>query len=81
MVALSGAAAALAAAPKVLEFIGKVLEWAPAVRAGVKGAREAFEDGLDKVKVMVAEDRDPTEQEWAELNAKTAELREALHTD
>jgi len=66
---------------QIVAFFTKLMDWAPLIQAGVEGAMEAFEDGLQKVKVMVAEERDPTEQEWAELNAKTAELRNRLHTD
>lgn len=65
----------------IIAFVSRLMEWAPLIEAGIDGAMEAFEDGLDRVKQMVAEGRDPTEQEWAGLNAKTAEFRNKLHTD
>lgn len=51
------------------------IQIANAIAAGVPGAIKAKE-AIDK---MIAEDRDPTDAEWAELNAITEELRSALH--
>jgi len=51
------------------------IQIANAIAAGVPGAIKAKE-AIDK---MIAEDRDPTEAEWAELNAVTNALRLQLH--
>jgi hypothetical protein len=42
---------------------------------------DALEWGREKVEAMKAEDRDPTPEEWAALNARTQALRDALHSD
>ncbi len=64
-----------------LAFALKVIEMVPFAVDAVSGAWDAFQWGSEKVKAMVAEDRDPTDAEWDELNAKVAALRTALHTD
>jgi DUF917 family protein len=51
------------------------IQIANAIAAGVPGAIKAKE-AIDK---MIAEDRDPTDAEWAELNAITEGLRRVLH--
>lgn len=48
--------------------------------AGLDVAAE-LEWGVGLVNNMVAEKRDPTQEEWDALNARTAALRERLHSD
>lgn len=64
-----------------LAFAMKVIDLAPAAIAAVAGAKDAFDWGAQQVRAMVAENRDPTEAEWAELNARTEALRAKLHSD
>ena len=62
-------------------FALQLFQLVPLIIQGVTGAMELFQWGEAKVKEMVDADRDPTESEWSELNAKTNELRTALHSD
>lgn len=62
-------------------FITALLPYVPAAIAGVTAAADLLGWGADKIQQMVGEGRDPTPEEWAELNIRTAELRTALHTD
>jgi|TARA_Y100000310_G_C20599582_1_gene772309 predicted trehalose synthase len=64
-----------------LTFSLAILRWAPAAIKGVYSAREAIAWGTKAVERMVAEARDPTDEEQAELDAKITALREALHSD
>lgn len=50
---------------------------ADAIAAGVPNAIAAKR----AIERMVAEGRDPTEAEWADINAVTEELRAKLHGD
>lgn len=62
-------------------FAAELLKWLPAAKAGVTGAWEALEWGKTALETMVADNRDPTDEEWQEVNARTDALREALHSD
>lgn len=64
-----------------LVFASQLLNLVPIAIQGVAGAVEAFNAGKDAVKRMVAENRDPTDAEWAALNAATESLRSALQSD
>ena len=64
-----------------VQFALTVLQWLPAVTRGLEGAIKAMEWGRERLVEMVEEGRDPTDAEWAELNDRTALLRDALHTD
>lgn len=64
-----------------LAFALTVLDIVPDIVRGVSGAIEAFNAGSKIVKELVEEDRDPTDEEWAKLNADIAALRTELHTD
>lgn len=65
----------------IVSFIAIIAGWASHAVRGVQEARELVKWASDKIKVMVEEQRDPTEAEWAELNAKTDALRALLHSD
>lgn len=64
-----------------LAFASQVLGLLPLVTQGISGAAGAMQWGRRLVSEMAAQDRDPTDAEWAELNQRTAELRDRLHTD
>lgn len=64
-----------------LKFAMMVMDLVPLVVKGVTGAAEAFQAGRDAVKLMVDEDRDPTDEEWAALNADLDEMQRKLHSD
>lgn len=51
------------------------IQIANAISAGVPAAIKAKES----IEAMISEDRDPTDAEWAELNAVTDALRLKLH--
>lgn len=64
-----------------LAFASQIFDLLPAIISGVSQAKEFIEWGRDKIKTFTTEDRNPTDEEWAELNAKTEELRSKLHSD
>lgn len=64
-----------------LAFALQILDLVPLAIKGVSGAAEALSWGRDQIEKMVQEKRDPSEEEWAELNKRTEELREELQTD
>jgi len=66
---------------QALMFATLFLEWLPVARRGVEEAWTLLNWGAEKVKVMAEENRDPTDAEWAELNAMTDRLRTMLHSD
>lgn len=65
----------------VAKFALTLLELVPLVAHGVVGAIDVINSGRALVKVMVDEERDPTPQEWSELNDSIQALRKELHTD
>ena len=65
----------------IIAFALKLFDLVPMIVSGLAGAKEAIEWGVGRIKTMQAEGREPTEEEWAELNSRTQGLREALHTD
>lgn len=64
-----------------LVFAAQILDLMPLAIQGIGGAIATIQSGTAMVKKMIAENRDPTEEEWAELNAMTTALREKLHSD
>ena len=62
-------------------FLSLVLQWLPAIMKGVPEAIAVFQWGSELVGRMFAEGRDPTQEEWAELNTRTDTLRRLLHSD
>lgn len=50
----------------------------PLIAAGIE-VKGLIEDQAAKLKVMADEGRDPTQQEWDDMNAKIGELRAELH--
>ena len=65
----------------ILSFAMALLELAPLVAKGVKGAIDVIESGKNLIHTMVEEDRDPTAEEWQTLNDSIKALRKELHTD
>lgn len=66
---------------KALEWATLVIKWLPVAVQGVTEAAEFLNWGMDRMKTMIAESRDPTDEEWDELNSRTAALRTKLHSD
>lgn len=64
-----------------LAYASLLLDLVPLALKGVSAAVDALTTGRNAVKAMVAENRDPTEAEWAALNAVTADLSDKLHSD
>lgn len=64
-----------------LGFAIQILDLLPLVVQGVTGAIDVFNKGTEAVKHMRDENRDPTEEEWKELNDATQALRNQLHQD
>ena len=56
-------------------------EVVPLAMRAVPAAIDALDEGRDMLRNMVAEDRDPTPEEWLALNLSLAELRKRLHDD
>lgn len=64
-----------------IAFASQILSMLPTfIQAGMSVV-EFSTWGAEKVKAMADEGRDPTPEEWDELNARTAELRRRLHSD
>jgi len=51
----------------------------PALLEAGADIKELVEDQTAKLRAMQDEDRDPTQEEWDELNAKITALRGELH--
>lgn len=66
---------ALAFAAQAIEFVQLAIATGKAV-ADIAGM---VEETLAALKAMQAEGRDPTDAEWAALNARTEALRADLH--
>lgn len=67
----------------VLQYSGILTQIASAVEKGIEVAPELWERltaNHDLVKKMVAEGRDPTQEEWDALNAGIAKDEETLQT-
>jgi len=64
-----------------LSFAMILIQYLPAAIQGISEAAQLIEWGVERVKTMVAEKRDPSPAEWDELNAKTDALRARLHSD
>lgn len=64
-----------------LKWAELLIKFLPLATGGLTAAADLLHWGADKIKVMVAEKRDPTAEEWDELNARTQQLRSLLHAD
>jgi len=53
----------------------------PLAIKGITSAIAAWKEGSARIAAMVAENRDPTDEEWDDLNTRCAALRQDLHTD
>lgn len=53
----------------------------PLAIQGVSSAVALWKSGSAKIEQMVSEERDPTPEEWDELNAGISALQSDLHTD
>ena len=67
--------------PAALLFALQVLESLPALIAAGQSVVGLVQQSSEAVRRMVDEKRDPTTEEWDELNAITAALRGQLHSD
>ena len=65
----------------IVSFISIMAAWANHAISGVREARELVEWASDKIELMIDEQRDPTAEEWEEINARTKALRDKLHSD
>lgn len=66
--------AAIAYALQLLAALPSLIE------AGVN-VRNMIEKGRERIAAMQAEGRDPTDEEWAELNAEIEALNRRLNSD
>lgn len=62
-------------------FAIALLNLVPLLLQGVAGAADVMLWGKERVQDMVDNQRDPTPEEWDELNNRTQTLRDALHSD
>lgn len=62
-----------------LPFAIQLLSALPALIKAGMDVTALIQDSTAKIRVMEAEKRDPTPQEWSELNAKIKALRAELH--
>jgi len=62
-------------------LILRALEILPAVLAQGGLAAMSWRSSVARVKAMVEEGRDPTEEEWEALNAELDDLQTGLHRD
>lgn len=62
-------------------FIMQVMAYLPAALKGVEEARDLIEFGIGRIRAMIDEDRDPSPQDWDELNAKIDAMTEPMHSD
>ena len=53
----------------------------PLAVKGISSAVALWNEGSAKIAEMVAEKRDPTAEEWGDLNARIGALQSDLHTD
>lgn len=67
--------------PAIVAYLMQISMALPQLMAAGKDVWAFWKKHTDKVEVMVAEDRNPTSEEWSELNATIDELREQLHSD
>lgn len=65
----------------VLQYGHKLMEILPHAVKGVQSAIELWNSGSAAISVMLEEDRDPTDEEWRQLNATIEQYRTDLHTD
>ncbi len=65
----------------IVSFITVFGAWASEAVRGVQEARELVEWATGRINTMLEEQRDPTDEEWEEINARTMALRDKLHSD
>ena len=65
--------------PQALMYAMQVLEVIPTLIAAGQSVITLVQQTNDRLKVMQAENRNPSPQEWADLNATIASLRTELH--
>ena len=64
-----------------LQFALLAMDIVPRIIAGAAGAAQAFENAHAVYKTLVAENRDPTAEEWDALNAEIRRLEERILSD
>ncbi len=65
----------------VAEFALLLAAYLPALQRGITGAAELLTWGVESVKTMVEEGRDPTEDEWSKLTATREIMMNKLLSD
>ncbi len=65
----------------VASFILLLASYLPALQRGITGAADILKWGVEAVKVMVEEGRDPTPEEWAVLKDSRSDMMAALMSD
>jgi hypothetical protein len=65
--------------PAALSFALQLLQVAPSLISAGQELAEMLEWGRGRVQEMADQNRDPTDEEWNELNSRTQELRRRLH--
>lgn len=68
-------------ADKILDYAQLVLTLGQLVANGVLEAIPLFTQGRNNVIRMVEENRNPTDEEWDEVNAGLDEIQRKLHSD
>lgn len=63
------------------QYAMRMLELAGQALLGAAAAAAALEAGRRTLETMVAEGRDPSPAEWAELDARLADARARLHRE
>jgi len=74
----ASAALFVLAGPGAILVLLKLLDVLAVLLASYPGAKDRFDRLSAKVRTMVEEGRDPTDEEWDELNAETRELSDRL---
>jgi len=63
-----------------LAYLLQLVAALPSLIQGGIDTYELVQNGVSKVKLMVAENRNPTDEEWEELNTSIASKRAELHS-
>ena len=65
--------------PAAIAYALQILGMVPTLISAGRDVLALVQHGTDALKAMQAENRDPTDKEWAELNAVIDALRKDLH--
>lgn len=64
-----------------IQFAMLLLQNVPAIVAAGKDVIAYIKEGMESLRSMQDENRDPTTEEWEALDARISELRKDLHSD